>query len=223
MSYWVQLYNVGKINIGPVEPRNIDMAATFGTLTTLPAIALTYLAFRFLQAGVSVSFWHNKHQKTLVGLAYGLNVFWCLLQLAIQATAQLYMARFLTDRYIEKTCTAANGCYNWPNVAQACQTYFSYTVMVAILVLVLALYLIRRQEVLKKSPNNYLLTTVALIVLAQIVAAITAQTLSAKNKKSHFLTLQTEFVMDLVIIINYLLANALICLVLLKILHIEYK
>lgn len=195
VSYWVQLYNVGKINIGPVERRNIDLAATFGILTTLPAIALTYLAFRFLQAGVSVSLWQSKHQKTMIRLVYGLNVFWCLLQLAIQATAQIYMARFLTDRYIENTCTAANGCYNWPNVAQACQTYFSYTIMVAILVLVLALYLIRRQEVLKKSPNNYLLTTVASIALAQIVATITAQTLRSKNEKSHFLTLQQEFVL----------------------------
>lgn len=212
------MYNVSKINVGPVRERNIDLAAVCGTLTTLPLIAVIFMAFRFLQAGASVSLWQSKHQETVCRLIYVLNYLFCLLVIAIEATAQFCFAKYLTHRYIKNDCTSE--CLHWTAIAASCQQYVLAANMIAVLVLVLALYMIRLQEVVKKSPNNFLLMTMALICLAQVMATIA---LNILIKMSQNITIQTQFVLNVTLLFCGVLSASLICFVLIKILHVEYN
>lgn len=89
----------------------------------------------------------------------------------MEALAQYFMALYLEHRYILRNCTPTP-CFQWPYNAEQAQTAFAWSGLVSVLVLLVALLLIKKQTVLRKNPNTYMMLGVSLMLLIDILSIV---------------------------------------------------
>lgn len=180
-------------------------------------MAYTYMAFRFLEAGVEVQFYQKDYKSKAIWTVVGLKWLWLSCQLTGQFMAQWNFAHYLIARNVERQPVDV---YTPPyNRSVWWQNANCYTIFVADIVLLIALILIKTQNVLKRNPNTIMLFTVSFILLAEVSAGITLNILVSNQKLDDMVLISLDMLM------NYIKigVQCLLCLVMLRILYVEKR
>ena len=128
-------------------------------------MATTVLAFRFLEAGVSVQMWQHPHRDKVITSISGFKYFWLLVQLGLQIGAQYTTYKTLYFRKIKKQCDPGV-CERLTKTGYEFQYAEVLTDFVSQGVLLIALVLIKKQQVVKKQINlTLMLGTCAFVLL----------------------------------------------------------
>lgn len=200
-----------------VNEKRIKYAAFFGTFASIYYISYTYMSFRFLEAGVNVHLYFKPYRSKGVLTVIILKWFWCAVQVVGQFLAQWVFARYMMMKYIgrkpyDEYMYYYDQSYFW-------QSINCYTVLLANFVLFAALILIKRQSVLKKNPNYFMLVTMATILTAETISGVLL------NITLRVVDIPELLYWNIGIGMSYIkiVVQILICLIMLRILYVETK
>ena len=173
---------VTHFNKGSVNKNTVWAIFYFGSFAALEYMAYTYVAFTCLESGVSVYFHTNERSKKwAVWTVLLFKWFWLAVQLGGQAMAQYNQATYLTLYYL----TIPKGDWMlYYDRQEWWQSVNAYTVLLANVVLIAALILIKRQEVIKRPLRVLMMLCFSVVLLTETSAGILGNILDHQSEDS---------------------------------------